>query len=396
MSIKLRSIKPVEIIGFLILMFTISTLFQGVIPFSLNRVIISMIFIVIISTNIPYLKKKTVLLYGYIFVLFIFNVSISTETGLAIKDLIYFGTTLCILDYFSPNKIDELSEEFNNDYLAIKNVLYVVYFVTIMSLFIPANYNSAWGDGTYFIGFARDTHVMASSSCLLMALFLFIYSKERYSNFRAIILISILFIIFETGARTYIVPACIILYLYVKGNLKSQRKRLVIFALAIVGVTYIFLRSGMYEKFIWSSVASNQYASSNLVSSTGGRSAFWLIDIKEYLRINPIFQLIGRGFDYVYQVNYKYYHMHIWAHNDFIDLLLSTGIIGTIFYIRKWITFTSCIKRAGKLMYIGYIIYILFPMFFNGMFTTQHYFLSVIILTMILREKQNILLKGQG
>lgn len=221
-----------------------------------------------------------------------------------------------------------------------------------------------------------------------MAMFLFIFSKEQYTNIRAAILTSLLFIIFETGARTYIVPACIILYLYVKGNLKGKIKRIIIFSIAILAVTFIFMKSGMYEKFVWSSIASNQNASSSLVSSTGGRSAFWVIDIQEFLRINPISQLIGCGFDYVYQVNYKYYHMHIWAHNDFIDLLLSTGILGTFYYIRKWASFISQVKNTEKMLYIGYIIYILFPMFFNGMFTYQHYFFSVLILTIILWEKR--------
>ncbi|MDD4369909.1 MAG: O-antigen ligase family protein [Anaerostipes sp.] len=381
-----------DYIALLIMMFTISTLFQGIIPFSLNRIIITAILILVFFYDLRNPTKHTLFLLLYLVILAFLNVMLTQETSLALKDLIYFGTTLCLLDYLKEKTaLDKLKNSFEKYKKIFKVIFYIVYGITVLSVFSSANYSYAWGESNYFIGLARDTHVMASSTCLLMAFMLFLFFKEKFSYVRLGMFVMLLFIVFQTGARTYIVSATIILYAYIQGNINGTLKKTILLGIAVTAVVIIFLRSGMYQKFIWSSIASNQGTTDSLVSSTGGRSAFWLIDIKEFVQNNPIYQLIGHGFDYVYQVNYEHYHMHIWAHNDIIDLLLSVGLIGTIYYLREWVSFfiMSFAQNKNKRLLVAMCVYIAFPMFFNGLFTVQHYFMSVIIMTITLRGYKN-------
>ena len=387
---KINEVSTVKYIICLIMIYTVSTLNQGLIPFSINRICIFSVLILLIMSSFNGIKKRRLIIYFCLmFYLFYFAI-VSLEIDIAIKDWIYFGFTLIFLDFISNKKnFAKTILELKNNEKWIKKLAYLLLLETYIAVILPQNYQYAWGEGTYFIGFARDTHVMASSLCLFMSILYLIFSSSKFEYYKVFILLSVAGIVFATGARTYIVPAVIINFLYIKENLKNTTMKIIMITVTFFLITYIFFNSGMYEKFLWSSNASNQYAANSLISSTGGRAAFWVIDIREYLKLNPLFMLIGKGFDYVYYVNKLYYNMHIWAHNDLIQLLLGTGVVGIILYLRNWLYFVKMILKNGlnRLTIISFVLYIFFPMIFNGLFTYQHYFFSVIIMGIALVRK---------
>lgn len=95
---------------------------------------------------------------------------------------------------------------------------------------------------------------------------------------------------------------------------------------------------------------------------------------------NIIQTFLGRGFDFVYDLNASTVNQRIWSHNDFIHLLLG----GDLFAFRLYINiiyrfFKKMVKDQGRLDKLMLVIYLLFPAFINGFFMYQHLLLSMMV-----------------
>ena len=386
-NIKLRkSYSGTTVILFMILIYLISTLLQGIIPFSINRIATFCILLVILMENLVNPNKKGVMLIFYICVTAVYTMLMAQEPDVNLKDYIYFISALLTIQFFTNEKNrKELQKSVQRELNLMKSVIYLAVVLTVISLFIKANYAISWSE-RYYVGFTRDPHAVASSLCLLMAFTLLVFKPEKFAISRMMILVFLMAVVFMSGARTFMIPAILICYVYIKDNLKNQKIKIFVYILATLLIAYIFINSNMMEKFIWSSNAANQYATNNLVSMSGGRSEFWIIDLREFIKQNIFVKFFGRGFDFPYITNKKYYNMHIWSHNDIIDLLLSVGIVGMVIYGKIWKDFLMKSRRQikSKMVYGLLLIYVLFPLIFNGMFTYQHYLLSSIIFAMSL------------
>ena len=386
-NIKLRKkYSGTTVILFMILIYLISTLLQGVIPFSINRIATFCILLVVLTENLLNPNKKSVMLIFYICAIAVYTMLVTQEPSVNLKDCIYYISALLTIQFFAGEKNRaELKESVRKELNLIKRVINFAVILTVLSLFVSANYAISWSE-RYYVGFTRDPHAVASSLCLLMALTLVVFKPEKFTISRMMILVFLMAVIFMSGARTFMVPAIVICYVYIKDNLNNQKIKIVVYIKATLLIAYIFINSNMMQKFIWSSNAANQYATNNLASMSGGRSEFWVIDLREFLKQNIFVKFFGRGFDFPYITNKKYYNMHIWSHNDIIDLLLSVGIVGVAIYGKVWKDFLMKSRRhiKSKMVYGLLLIYILFPLIFNGMFTYQHYLLSSIVFAMSL------------
>lgn len=389
---NIKRVSVYSIVLFLFVIFSISTLFQSLLPFSINRIIAFSIVITLIIRIAKHPTKKQVFLIAYMVLVLLVNTFFSREMDIALKDSIYYCSTLLILKFISDKRVIRALKVAFNDYrVLVKYVVYFIYIVNIMCLFIPGTYAKGWG-GLYYIGFAGSAHTMASSLCLLLSIMILVFQKDNFSYLKLFMITSIIYLIFETGSRTFLVPGIILVSLYIQNKVKERFFKSIIVIILTLAVGYLFLNSNMYEKFLWSSVASNQGVESSLISSTGGRAAFWRIDIEAFKSSNFHNVLFGHTFDYVYLVNQEKYHMHIWAHNDIIDLLLSTGVIGTLLYCIYWKKYIGMIlnenlKKKNIFIIVMYCIYIFFPMIINGMFTYQHLFYSTIFFGMFITER---------
>ena len=81
-------------------------------------------------------------------------------------------------------------------------------------------------------------------------------------------------------------------------------------------------------------------------------------------------KLIGRSFDNIYEINYIYSGMNVWAHNDVINLLLTTGIIGVIIYVQSFYNFykMSRLVKVNIVIKISYLISFVFLALMNGLY----------------------------
>ena len=119
------------------------------------------------------------------------------------------------------------------------------------------------------------------------------------------------------------------------------------------------------QKFLSATVESNDI---NVILEvfTNGRSEFWTIDFNAFLDGSAFEVLFGHGFSYVYELNQATIGMRLYAHNDFINILLNFGIVGMGLYFAVFIPVLVKTKReSGSLVAFLLSAIWLFNAFFN-------------------------------
>lgn len=213
-----------------------------------------------------------------------------------------------------------------------------------------------------------------------MVLILCVLTEEKKNIRNIAYFIPGIIAILESGARIFLIPVIVILYVFYRYYIDSITVKTVCFPILIIAAIYIFINSGMLEKFAF--VKDNTYISSNMLGQiTSGRTEFWMIDLNAFQDYSLLNKLVGKGFDNVYRINKAGYGMAIWAHNDVINTLLSTGLLGCLLYLIAFIQhiytiFKSHSTRIERALISSYIV---IPMLLNGYCVYQHYLYSAII-----------------
>lgn len=368
-----------------IILYILSTMSQDLIPgIPLNR--ISFFFVFVSSVLILFIQKEK---YAYIFLSLIFMdlvfVHLIYDVSGHLLDYIYFVAAISFLLFIkSKTRRQRLLKEFLRHDNINKIVITISILLTIIALITKAGYRYSWGGGSYFVGFSTLTHVAASSMCLVGALMLLVYCQQKFSVFVMTGLLVLTYGIFESGARTYIVPAAILIYLYINKSMKNKNFKFFIYAFVGLAVIIILSKSSIISKFIFTNSTDAYNNISGIAQQTSGRSVFWVIDLKGYLEGDLFGKIFGYGHDYVYYLNKTQYNLEVWAHNDFIQSLVGGGLLTLYIYVYSVL---KCIKSTlsnnSFVEKICLYIYWLFPAIFNGFYNYIHYFLSFVILVLL-------------
>jgi O-antigen ligase len=360
--------------------FMLSTIVQTLLPFSLNRVLA--LFIITAVGVYTYLQMTWRDFIVVLYCLFILASTylISQDKLTNFSDAVYLITAILILNFIQKqNVLEELRQTIRRMDIAVEAVIIVCEIILLISLMDKNCYSAAWGGGKYFLGFCASEHTLASSCSLLLSLILAstVGKTVKWTHMLLMAVPSVC--IMASGARTFIIPLLIGLYVYFRRNVKNNVIKLFLLAGAFTALWYLFLHSNMYAKIQYT---LNYNRNDILGSLTSGRTNFWAIDLHDFISGDFLQILVGKGFDYVYRLNSAQAGMAIWAHNDIINLLLSVGIIGTAFYCAVLIRFIRlCSKSIFSAMErFLFFLYIFFPMMVNGFYSYPHYLYSVIFL----------------
>lgn len=363
-----------------VLLYAFSTITQSLYSISLNRIwtvgIIACIFYIILSPA----YKKTVFYLGGILIVGVWTTISSRNLGQNINDFIYFATTSLWLIFLAKYENRSLfyKAAINNKTIT-KLILLISYAAVLIPLLTKTGFAYQWGSTPYFVGFAGTQHAMASSMCLLTAIYLLISLESKFSWWNLAVIMFGAYVVFETGARTFIIPIAILLFYYIHHNIKDMNLKTIVYAVGVIAVLYLIQNSSMLDKFSFVSSGGNMAANA-LDGFTSGRSLFWTVDLNAFSEGNIIQIFLGRGFDYVYDLNASTVNQRIWAHNDFIHLLLGGGLFAFGLYINIiYRFFKKMFKDQGRLNKLMLVIYLLFPAFINGFFMYQHLLLSMMV-----------------
>ena len=182
--------------------------------------------------------------------------------------------------------------------------------------------------------------------------------------------------ILSGGSRTYVVVAlCLVLvgwYCVINSN-----KKFILTCIPFLLIVFLVLiNSSIIDKFTATSYSDSSYF--DLWGTiTSGRSIFWAADIESFINSPFLTKLLGQGFNSIYDINYRAFGGRVWAHNDFIQCLISHGLLGlTLYLIVMFKAFKSLKKyKVNWFIYFLTIIIWLFNAMFNMFYT---YFCSIL------------------
>lgn len=362
----------------MLLLFLITTLFQSFSLFSgINKILFAFTFIIQVYLLI---KSKFTVIDVFVFMLLILNylyAIIQTNFPLYnLNDLFYFGFWVIFSIYISSRR-ELLIEYLKRDEKYVITIIKIWTGLVFISIFLPSSYPKFWGGKGYFASFTGSVFRLAPTAVMIMSLVLI--CMEIYKRKRAIVYTIIpMFCFYMGGSRTYLgvglLLFMIIWYLYCP---KKSVFYITVIPLIIVAALLISY-SAVGDK-----IEATTYTKASYLDSwgtvTSGRSVFWKADIEAF-ELQPIAKkLLGSGFNFVYEVNIKAVNSEIWAHNDFINILLNFGFLGLLLYLygvhsMKSRMLKNCLKIPNILLNLFFFIWFINAMF--NMFYT--YFCSMI------------------
>lgn len=378
----------------LMLLFMVSTLLHGLIPFSLNRVIAFFILAIILYHDIYNLTKWRVFLCLFIAFGAVFTSLHSSNVSTNLKDWIYFATALLFLDFISEDSVSKAFAAGIEDAGKEINMVSLGYVIlTLISLIMPGSFRAHWGGDTYYYGFTGSEHIAAYGLCLLAAFRLLAFRGKPFSLIDLCQLVFIMAVIFMTGVRAFVITAVIIVYSYMAKKIHTRSAKKVMYGLMFIAVIVIFVKSNMLDKFLWAYTWDPANIRDSLNVITTGRVDIWTTHLIEFAKGGWIEKFFGRGFDCVYKTNLHYLGTETWAQNDLVHLLVGSGVFGACVYGVAWIRFGQRCKKNVKssLLCLCVFAYIVVPMMVDSVFIHTHYLMSIIVMSFFLAfedEKQ--------
>ena len=375
---------------FSIIMYAMAIFFYTLIPnfLPLTKIIglINVLSLIIIYFRA--IKKKDLIILFFIFTIDIFAIVNSNNFSKSFEHLAGITSTLLIINKICDKSFrKKMYESFLKNDKIIFNLMKIVSIIVLISLFNPKCYQVVLGDKV-FVAFNDGAHAACSAVCLFLSLFSLSIARGNKKIFNYIYISPFLIAILQTGARSYLIITVAILFILYETDIKKYKYRYILIFIAGIILLKFFISSNTFNKFIVA--GNNQYVSSNKWEAlTSGRLIWWRIDLNDFFEnFNFLQKFIGVGYDYVYKLNLNKYGLEIWAHNDFIQLLLSVGIWGFTGYIIvlirffkvAYITFKSKSKFLSLLCTVLFSIIVLWQAVMNGFYVSQGYVFSVVLL----------------
>lgn len=273
---------------------------------------------------------------------------------------------------YLQNNYGSFFDAANKQQAAINFTVIIWEFIVIVSAFFPSSYEHTWGEGSYFISFSNTSFELAPAASLIFALVIFCYACD--GNARKAVLLSAVPVVcsFASGSRTYLVVITLEVLILAMMIIKSRLAFIAFIVIALIAGIGLLSMTNIWTKF------ANAFQYSNDSSSfwsvfTSGRDAFWRADMDAFGKGGMVNQLFGYGFSFVYEVNESYFGNRIYAHNDFINILLTFGWAGLIPY---FFAFGKCVLMFGRQMERGFLFSILAIWLFNAVFNMTYVYMN--------------------
>lgn len=391
----MKKINVNELLCKLIIFFPISTVVQGLPGFdSVNKILIAAILILLVFkvfTN-KNLKSNLPVLYFTIIVYF-FSFLFTSGKLDSINNIFYFGLWILLFLWMKDN-YNEFKNIIETRMMFIKKTIVLWNFIVFISLFFNVSYTHTWGSEKFFQSFSNGEHRFAGA-CIYIVALVWILAQKRQRKKELCWAILPVISIYMTGTRTYL--GVILIFLLCIYYLLCKKK--IWFYISIIPILILLILliqvTPMGEKM---SLTFQDGYWGFWGTLTSGRSIFWEADLKAFSELNILNQLVGNGYNFVYDVNENVVFVRIWAHNDIINILLNYGYIGTILYLYVFLKFSNRILKennANKITKYGYYFIWFFNAMFNMVYTYICAFFALPFILYSLTEYNSKNIKGE-
>lgn len=353
-------------------------------------------------TGVPFIlglilmiQQKKYIKYTTVFLLFLLNIMINKDISNAfefLKPIIIFMVSMDLCK--DKQFLNYLRTIFKKSYKFLVIMLGIIAITNVAMIFFEVGYSASntevWGINAY-MGMYSSSHQAAYRISLLISYTIFTLTLSKKNNlFVFLILVTLIFLLLKTGARTPTILGLFIVFSYIYNNRKKfltpwmniykQNKKL-----SIIAIILIFIISGV---FIYNSAFFQKMINRNGLAFDSGRSVIWKADI-EYFKESPLInKFFGNSLEKIYEINEDAIVARIWCHNDIIQILLHFGMFFVVIFIKEFYDFYKILGKNNKLLIGLLLIVLLFVSFYNGLFFFPRFTIALPILYLIVGNKE--------
>lgn len=376
------STNKYSLLLFFIYFFLLTNIFRDKLPGGFNQ-ITGMFIILMAFWVIAPIKKGQLYVFSYYLAIILISIAISEDVSNHLKYSVYFLLELtCFYMASSENVLNKLQSKVNRNIRRNSILLMTYSLVLLMMMFNSSCYSTdLWNGAGYFQGFTVP-HGVAGSCCLAISLCLIGLINKKVSFYDIFIIGINLIAILKTGARTYLIAAMALLMLFVVVALRNNKYRYIILTIMLTCAFIVVVNSTSFRNKMNYTIAQRSISGfSKIDAFTSSRTIIWAKDLEIFLKSGINVVLFGGGFDYSYAINSSWSY-RIQAHNGFLEVLLSTGIIGLIIFVYLLYKYFKSINRVkSKLSTIIMLLFVVLVMIFDDILQAPSYMLSILFVT---------------
>lgn len=359
------NVKTEALFWRLVLIFPITTLVTKYFSM-LNQILLAVTFVVLL-----YLVFGTGIIKTEAFVLLcvmVFNhVYALANTTFPVKNsnTLYYFMFWIMYYILVMARLDGMRKFVFDEERYICNIIRICCLMLFVSMLLPSSYASGYFES--FTGNSARTCPVAVFILTLILVAIKIYGKKKYIYFS----IFPMYCFFMGDSRTYLgvglMLFLIVLY-YFYGNKRNFYYSLIpmILILALLVASSSVMNRFTNALDYTGNTLSKYYDFWGVVTS--GRSVFWVDMLDAFWKTDWMHKLFGNGFHFVYTVR------NFWAHNDFIQLLLTFGFLGLVTYL--WTIcglFKQILLHIHKKSYPKFIVVLMFLIWLVNCFFNMFY-----------------------
>lgn len=274
----------------------------------------------------------------------------------------------------------------------IENRVFVMFFTKLwcvaigLCMFLPMCYTHKDG-ATGFVAFTGVEGASGGNRLCPVALLMLtmIYLCINIYEEKRMILFSIpcIYTFFMGGSRTYFAVGCAMAVLLLYDFFSKKRYfYMSIIPILMVGLTLVN-KSAMGSRIAGNTWTKDSYGDYWYVL-TSGRSVFWVKMLTAFSNQNLLHKLLGNGHNFTILTGGH------WAHNDYIEILCTYGVVGLICYLKAVFNVFNRILHKANVTVIAWVISIFiwaFNAFFNMFYTYLCAELALPFMLLALRYK---------
>ena len=348
----------------LVLIFPITTLMTKYFGM-LNQILLAIIFAILLYLvfGTGKIKKEALILLSVVFfnhVYALVNTTFPVKNG---NTLYYF--IFWIMYYILViSRLRGLKKFVLNEKKYICNIIHICCLMLFVSMLLPSSYASGYFES--FTGNSSRTCPVAVFILTLILVAVKIYGKKKYICYS----IFPMYCFLMGDSRTYLGVGIMLFLIVIYYFFDNKRNFYFSLIPMVLLLTLLILSSSIMDRFTDALNYTGNYSLSKYYDFwgvlTSGRSIFWVDMLKAFWNTNWMHKLFGNGFHFVYTVR------EFWAHNDFIQIVLTFGFLGLFTYLWtirgmfKKILFNrkKCPKFIMILMFLIWLVNCFFNMFY--------------------------------
>lgn len=338
----------------LILLMPSTTLLQGLVG-QINTILFGVIAIVLfyLTLNKP-IYRNTFFLFCVVILNHVYALIYTNFYGINNMNTLYYYAFWILFSMYICADYDNIVEFIKENERFVCFSLKLSIIIMAISAVMPSSYSSG-----FFKSFSGSSARACSVAIFMLTMILLITKVYKIKKYIWFCLIPIYCVVMG-DSRTYLGVSAMLLIIML-WNYFENKKYFYFSLLPVIAIGIsVVVSTNIMTKMESAVIGQNTYYSAMEVF-TSGRSTFWLEMLTAWWKTGWMHRLFGDGFHFVYTIR------TFWAHNDFVQLLLTFGITGLLTYLISIKRMISTFFTSRNVKWF-ILVLVCFLWFFNAFF----------------------------